>query len=228
LYYRNEFIETTTLTSKTLGKNEGEGNIFSLGKVEDLNITTLNPQTLVYCEGDGKEIDTEIADGIIPPTLFTNAVEFENEEQSTLNPQYLLGNEGEGKEENLSYKSHCIYDDDDYTWTSALEDLMCINDSNQAYVVNEQDPVDPIFEKINSIISESHYREDEEFYNAVNDFYANGLIEIRKEPIEVSILVAILCDQYTLCDAQSNYLIDIFIELEKIRINEFYFVEIVK
>ena len=196
LYYRNEFIETTTLTSKTLGKNEGEGNIFSLGKVEDLNISTLNPQTLVYFEGDGKEIDTEIADGIIPPTLFIDAVEFENEEQSTLNPQYLLGNEGEG---NLD-------------WHDELESIKSMEP-----VVEY--PIDPNIRLIHNAIEASDYNGDENLYNAMEDFYINSPKDLSVEVMSKVELEFGLQDYYTVTRDQAKLMIEILKDLKIIRID---------
>jgi hypothetical protein len=203
LYYRSEFIERPTVTSKTLGKNEGEGNVLSLGTEVDLNISTLNPQTLVYFEGDGKEFDTEIADGIIPPTLLIDAVEFENEEQSTLNPQYSLGNEGEGKF-NDKPKEGSLTD---------LDDI--INFENDPYQV-----VDPLILQLNDIVGDTPFYEDENYFYAVQDFYMKGIAEVRKSPIHYDNLKWILMDQYCLTEIQAEILLDIFIKLKKIKVNE--------
>ncbi|MSP58107.1 MAG: AAA family ATPase [Flavobacteriaceae bacterium] len=196
LYYRSEFFETTTLTSKTLGKNEVDGDVFSLGKVEDLNISTLNPQTLVYFEGDGKEIDTEIADGIIPPTLFIDAVEFENEEQSTLNPQYLLGNEGEG---NLD-------------WHDELESIKSMEP-----VVEY--PIDPNIRLIHKAIEASDYNGDENFYNAMEDFYINSPKDLSVEVMSKVELEFGLQDYYTVTRNQAKLMIEILKDLKIIRID---------
>ena len=196
LYYRNEFIETTTLTSKTLGKNEGEGNIFSLGKVEDLNISTLNPQTLVYFEGDGKEIDTEIADGISLPTLLNDPVEFENQEQSTLNLHESLGNDGEGA----------------LDWHDELESIKSMDP-----VVEY--PIDPNIRLIHNAIEVSEYCEDENFYNAIEDFYQTAPLNLAKSEMSQVDLSDRLQDYYTVNRNQAKWMIEMLKDLKIIRID---------
>jgi hypothetical protein len=207
LYFRSEVIQNdklgTTLKLESPEKNEGEGNVISLGKVEDLNISTLNLQTPVHFEGDGKENDTEIADGIFPPTLFKDAVEIENEEQSTLNPQYSLGNEGEGNFNDKSQEGGL----------TDLDDI--INFDNDTYRV-----VDPIILQLNDIVGDTPFYEDENYFHAVQDFYITGLAEVKKSPIQYDTLKWILMDQYCLTEIQAEVLLDIFIELNKIKVNE--------
>jgi hypothetical protein len=197
LYYRNEFVETTTLTSRTLEKNEGGGKVFSLGKVEDLNIPTLNPQTLGNYEGDGKEIDTEIADGIIPPTLLIDAVEFENEEQSTLNLHESLGNDGEG---NLD-------------WYDAI--LMA--ESNEPIVDYY---IDPNRKFIEDKIANSEYNEDENFYEAMEDFYQTAPNKLANEDVDISVLGNVLQDGYTVSCEQAEFMIRLLLEMRIIRIDQ--------
>lgn len=197
LYYRAEYIELTTPNPQLLGKNEGDGNVFSLGKVEDLNISTPNPQTLDYFEGDGKEIDTEIADGIIPPTLFIDAVEFENEEQSTLNPQYLLGNEGEG---NLD-------------WHDELESIKSMEP-----VVEY--PIDPNIRLIHNAIEVSEYYGDENFFSAMDDFYQTAPLNLAKSEMSQLDLSDTLQDYYTVNRNQAKWMIEILKDLKIIRIDE--------
>ena len=201
LYYRSEVIGSTlpetTITSNTLETNEGECNIISLGTEEESNNSTPNPQTPVYFEGDGKEIDTEIEDGIIPPTLLIDAVEFENEEQSTLNPHNSLGNEREG---NLD-------------WHDELESIKSVEP-----VVEY--PIDPNIRLIHIAIEASDYNGDENFYNAMEDFYQTAPNKLANEEVDIPRLENGLQDGYTVSCEQADFMIRLLLEMRIIRIDQ--------
>jgi len=201
LYYRSEVIGSTlpetAITSNTLETNEGECNIIALGTEEESNNSTPNPQTPVYFEGDGKEIDTEIADGIIPPTLLIDAVEFENEEQSTLNPHNSLGNEREG---NLD-------------WHDELESIKSVEP-----VVEY--PIDPNIRLIHIAIEASDYNGDENFYNAMEDFYQTAPNKLANEEVDITRLENGLQDGYTVSCEQADFMIRLLLEMRIIRIDQ--------
>jgi hypothetical protein len=201
LYYRSEVIGSTlpetTITSNTIETNEGECNIISLGTEEESNNSTPNPQTPVYFEGDGKEIDTEIEDGIIPPTLLIDAVEFENEEQSTLNPHNSLGNEREG---NLD-------------WHDELESIKSVEP-----VVEY--PIDPNIRLIHIAIEASDYNGDENFYEAMEDFYQTAPNKLANEDVDISMLGNGLQDGYTVSCEQAEFMIRLLLEMRIIRIDQ--------
>jgi hypothetical protein len=201
LYYRSEVIGSTlpetAITSNTLETNEGECNIIALGTEEESNNSTPNPQTPVYFEGDGKEIDTEIADGIIPPTLLIDAVEFENEEQSTLNPHNSLGNEREG---NLD-------------WHDELESIKSVEP-----VVEY--PIDPNIRLIHIAIEASDYNGDENFYNAMEDFYQTAPNKLANEEVDIPRLENGLQDGYTVSCEQADFMIRLLLEMRIIRIDQ--------
>jgi hypothetical protein len=218
LYFRTEVIQNdklaTTLTSGSPEKNEGEGkfsdlDFYQMNESDEDNLS-INPQTPVNDEGDGSDYNP-----------------FEN----TLTSSDTLVAEGEGwlndNEDDPFQKSHSTENDSFKSWADKLDDVVCYDDSSQSYVVKNQSSIDSIIDQINDLIEESQFWEDVEYYDAVHDFYLNGLFEIGKAPIQLSFLVAFLCDQYALSDSQSKYLIEIFIKLKKIRINEFDYVEII-
>lgn len=199
LYYHTEAVveysSVATLTSKILGKNEGEGDT-AFPHTDEFFITTLNPQTLIDFEGEGTEATDIILDEIQHPTVKSRFIESEIN-QSTVNPQNLLGNEGEG---NLD-------------WHDELK-------SNDVFVPVFEHPIDAKIKLIRDKITNTVYAEDENFCVAMEHFYLDAPRSLAASEVSEMDLGLALQDNYFVSSRQANVMIQIMREMKIISIDD--------
>jgi hypothetical protein len=195
LYYRTEYIESTTLNPQSLEKNEGEGDILSLGTEEVQNTSTFNPQTLVNFEGEGKEYQ-DLLDEINPPSVPRNELLVDTEVEFTLNPHNFLGNEGEGNSDRHNELQ-----------------------SNDAIVQANNYPIDPNIQLIRDKIAHTDYCYDENFCAAMEQCYMDAPRDLAESKMSEKDFFFILQDNYNVDSNQAKLMIEVLKDMKIIRID---------
>lgn len=203
LYYYTEanveHLSVATITSKILGKNEGEGDT-AFPHTDEFNITTLNPQTLIDFEGEGTEASDIILDEIQHPTVKSRFIELEIN-QSTVNPQNLLGNEGEGE----------------------LDAQNIVNLSFSKIEVVEI-ATDTMIKKIHDELFLTDYAEDENLHCAIEDFFQKAPEFLKSEEISYADLECYLQDEYHVDAKQGRLMVKILMNLNVLWIDDDAFI----
>lgn len=203
-YYRSESVDKVesenTPKTESIKKNEGEvqftdPDLLSMNEFDKDNLT-INPQIIVNFEGEGEGKDIEMPVEIYPSSLPSSEVVFENEDKSALNPNKSLGNDSEG---NLD-------------WHNELESIKSMEP-----VVEY--PFDSNIRLLHNAIEASEYYEDENFFNAMEDFYQTAPLNLVKSEMSQVDLSDALQDYYTVNRNQAKCMIEILKNLKIIRID---------
>lgn len=219
----SKMMDTLAISKSTAERRIGKLAIAGkISKVDDLYFrseviqndklgTTLTSTTTGKNEGEGQISGADLS--------------LAAEDETTFNPQSLGKNEGEGNQLN--------HGEETFTSLNATE---IEGDGNEILIptqygnieledliFSEEDrfkDIDPFIFKLNDIVGNTPFREDENFYNAVHDFFINGLTEVKQTVYHIEELKLLLMDHYIITEQQSSVLLNIFLNLKLIHENE--------